>query len=372
MSDADEEDGRPRPYPRPPKTQQNPDEQGVPERDLDEVFPQYDGGKPIPGSQPASGSPPWEGPAHADALFNTASQEPIDPQSYPQIIEAPSWIKTQLYSLWYYIFIMGVISALTWLGWFKIGSPEPLKNWAIGITVVAAGMCLLRLVRGSMLDAEKEFEDNLRRKTAGTTVIDGFPVLDVVSNRIGRSLNRNPLKPPERVRWEGRQHFFSVFSVAARRFTKSSWMQRITKGLLKILVVVIVLYVIYQRQEDTPASVTNTLNGILGYIFLLIACYLAYGIVEWRLNRYAMTSTRLLGVVGILGKGVGSMPNNRFTDAQISTSVTSQVFAWLRIVNLPWSTWIVESAGQNQALERIRFITAGYIIGPFFNLGDTA
>jgi membrane protein YdbS with pleckstrin-like domain len=223
-----------------------------------------------------------------------------------------------------------------------------------------------------VLDAEERFENALRKKAEDATSASagGFPVLESVSNRIGQALDRTPGKPPERVVWEGTQQFFCVFSVAARRFTKNKRLTQITRWYFGSLILLIAASIFYSHQGD-PAGVVGRINMLIGILALVLATYIAFGVWEWRVNRYAITSKRLMGVTGILSKDVGSMPNNRFTDAKISVSLTARVFEFFRLVDLAWATWNVESAGQDQALKLIRFITAGHIIGPFYSLGDT-
>lgn len=349
MSVPDDDDGRPRPYPR-PRSQAAAG--GTAEQNEEDVLPQDD----------------REGPAP----FEIPPLEPIDPLPYPQLIAPPGWLKCQAYSLWFFLFVMASITGFTWWAWFAIGSPAPLLRVTIIITLVAAGFCLLRLVRGSVLEAEKRFEETLRDKAtaATTTSKGGFPVLARVGNRVGMCLDRTPGKPPERVLWEGKQDWPVVFSVAARRFTKNDRRRKASKWFFGIFIFLIAASIFYSRQGD-PAGVVSRLNGLIGILSLVPAAYIAYGVWEWQVNRYAITSKRLMGVTGIVRKDVGSMPNNRFTDAKISISVTARLFEWLRIVNLAWATWDVESAGQDQALKIIRFVPAGHIVGPFFSLGDT-
>jgi hypothetical protein len=367
MSEPDDEDGRPRPYPRPQlpgEPEERYDGEGV-----DDIDGDHDEGRRslyIPAPQ----ARPWD--KDFTPYYAQPPEPENDPTPYPQIVAPPSWFKRQVYSLWFYIAVMSGISAGVWWAWLKINSPEPLKNVVIGITVVAALMCLLRLVRGSVLDAEEKFEEALRKKAenAKNASAGGFPVLEVVSNRIGQALDRTPGKPPERVVWEGTQQFFCVFSIAARRFTKSELHTKLTKWYFILLVGSIAASIFYSRQGD-PAGVVGRINSFVGLLSLVLVAYVAFGLWEWRVNRYAITDKRLMGVTGILSKDVGSMPNNRFTDAKISVSLTARVFEWFRIVPLAWATWNVESAGQDQALKLIRFIIAGHIIGPFYSLGDT-
>lgn len=320
------------------------------------IFPQYDKGGVMPGTWPA-GHP---------------LNEPAKNAQPRQIIAPPGRFKVLVYSLGFYVFVMASIAAGTWWSWYKLGSPGPLRGVAIGITVVLALLCLLRLGRGSVLEAERIFEEKLEEKSraARETSAGGFPVLEVISHRIGRNLDRTPGKPPERVVWEGQQHFLSVFSIAARRFTASNWRRKVSGWYFKIFFVLVAASVFFSAKGD-EANIVPRLNALIGLLSLGLLAYLVFGLWEWRLNRYAITDKRLLGVTGVLGRDVGAMPNNRFTDAKVSVSAVAHLFEWLRIVKLAWATWDVENAGQDQALKYIRFVPAGDIIAPFYSLGDT-
>ncbi|MFV0535074.1 MAG: PH domain-containing protein [Cumulibacter sp.] len=75
---------------------------------------------------------------------------------------------------------------------------------------------------------------------------------------------------------------------------------------------------------------------------------LAYLILEWRLERFVITDQRMMLVGGVITRQVAVMPMRKVTDLTFEKPLIGQIFGY--------GTFIVESAGQDQALSRIDYL----------------
>jgi membrane protein YdbS with pleckstrin-like domain len=77
---------------------------------------------------------------------------------------------------------------------------------------------------------------------------------------------------------------------------------------------------------------------------LLIANFL-FRLAEWNMDRFIVTDRRIMMVTGLLTRQVAMMPLVRVTDMSYQRSVAGRIFGW--------GTFVIESAGQDQALRTI-------------------
>ncbi len=77
-------------------------------------------------------------------------------------------------------------------------------------------------------------------------------------------------------------------------------------------------------------------------------CWFAWQILDWRIERFMVTNRRVLLISGILTRNVAIMPLMKVTD------LTYQQSPLGRILN--YGSFILESAGQQQALSRVDFL----------------
>jgi uncharacterized membrane protein YdbT with pleckstrin-like domain len=94
-----------------------------------------------------------------------------------------------------------------------------------------------------------------------------------------------------------------------------------------------------------------------GHINFLIGIWVAFGIlllwtigqiVDWAMNYFVVTSQRMLLAQGILVRKVNMMPLTKVTDMSFQRSPLGQL--------LGYGEFIVESAGQDQALSHVTFL----------------
>ncbi len=83
-------------------------------------------------------------------------------------------------------------------------------------------------------------------------------------------------------------------------------------------------------------------------IVLVSALRFGYHVLEWRMERYVITRQRMMLVSGVLTRRVAVIPMVKITDLTFEKPVVGQVFGY--------GTFIVESAGQEQAMSRIEYL----------------
>jgi uncharacterized membrane protein YdbT with pleckstrin-like domain len=96
------------------------------------------------------------------------------------------------------------------------------------------------------------------------------------------------------------------------------------------------------------AQAPGTLSRIVFVIWLLLLCRLAFHIFEWHHEVFLATTSRLMLVHGLVTRKVDIMPMTKVTDMRYDRSLVGQIFGY--------GVFILESAGQDQALSRINFI----------------
>ena len=86
-----------------------------------------------------------------------------------------------------------------------------------------------------------------------------------------------------------------------------------------------------------------------GLIVLLVAsAWFAWKVGDWWVERFTVTDRRVLLVSGLLTRRVAIMPLRKVTDLTFERSVTGRLFGF--------GAFVMESAGQQQALSRIDFL----------------
>jgi hypothetical protein len=182
----------------------------------------------------------------------------------------------------------------------------------------ATALLTLRLVRGSLADAEARVVDEL-----------------------GRGLDRTPsrqLKPAiltlkgERLLWETRLHPLSI-----------------AKWWVALFAAPIGAVVLGVKTGDWQIS-------SIGWAVIMVP--ISIKIYEWWHSTVGVTDRRLIAVQGIVNIKRPMMPLAKLTDEGLFIPATSRILARLRIIKTKYGSLIVESAGQDQALSRIDFFPA--------------
>ena len=96
------------------------------------------------------------------------------------------------------------------------------------------------------------------------------------------------------------------------------------------------------------ASTSEVLRPVAWSFFLFSALWLTWVIADWRSELFAVTDKRVLMVSGLVTKRLAVMPLSKVTDMTYERSALGRA--------LGYGTFIMESAGQDQALSRIDFV----------------
>ena len=93
------------------------------------------------------------------------------------------------------------------------------------------------------------------------------------------------------------------------------------------------------RLDNTDALV------VIWLLWLILLIHLLYKIYVWLEDYFVVTSQRLLLATGVVRKSVKMMPLSKVTDMSFNRSAMGRL--------LGYGTFVVESAGQDQALRTI-------------------
>jgi uncharacterized membrane protein YdbT with pleckstrin-like domain len=96
---------------------------------------------------------------------------------------------------------------------------------------------------------------------------------------------------------------------------------------------------------STIAHLTTTILLVIWLAWLVLVVRLLFRIYSWLEDYFVVTSQRLLLAEGVFKKTVNMMPLGKVTDMRFERSATARL--------LGYGTFIVESAGQDQALSKI-------------------
>jgi uncharacterized membrane protein YdbT with pleckstrin-like domain len=96
---------------------------------------------------------------------------------------------------------------------------------------------------------------------------------------------------------------------------------------------------------STIAHLSTTILLVVWLAWLVLLVRLLFRIYSWLEDYFVVTSQRLLLAEGVFKKTVNMMPLGKVTDMRFERSATARL--------LGYGTFIVESAGQDQALSKI-------------------
>jgi membrane protein YdbS with pleckstrin-like domain len=96
---------------------------------------------------------------------------------------------------------------------------------------------------------------------------------------------------------------------------------------------------------STIGPIHGTVLLVIWLLWLILVIRLLYAIYTWLEDYFVVTSARLLLSTGVVKKTVNMMPLAKVTDMRFERSAMGRL--------LGYGTFIVESAGQDQALHNI-------------------
>jgi uncharacterized membrane protein YdbT with pleckstrin-like domain len=99
---------------------------------------------------------------------------------------------------------------------------------------------------------------------------------------------------------------------------------------------------------STIARLDNTVLLVIWLAWLILVIRLLFRIYAWLEDYFVVTPARLLLATGVFKKSVNMMPLTKVTDMRFERSAAGRLFGY--------GTFIVESAGQDQALRNINHL----------------
>ncbi len=140
------------------------------------------------------------------------------------------------------------------------------------------------------------------------------------------SVVRRYLFPTEKFRGEWNKHWIHLvkeFLIGAAATFLMGWLA----GFL------------HRHHQDTLVTVT-----VLIWIGIMV--YVGWKLMDWWYDRFILTNKRIMVVNGLVTRTVGMMPLARVTDMKYEQSPLGRL--------LNYGTFVVESAGQDQALRTVK------------------
>jgi uncharacterized membrane protein YdbT with pleckstrin-like domain len=99
---------------------------------------------------------------------------------------------------------------------------------------------------------------------------------------------------------------------------------------------------------DTVMPLAPPVQLIMWLSWVALLCFFLWRIIDWFLDWFVVTDKRFVRAWGVFTRQVGMMPLTRVTDMRYERSTLGRV--------LGYGTFVLESAGQEQALHTIRFL----------------
>jgi uncharacterized membrane protein YdbT with pleckstrin-like domain len=100
--------------------------------------------------------------------------------------------------------------------------------------------------------------------------------------------------------------------------------------------------------SNSAAHGNSTVLLVIWVIWVLILIRLALKVLDWSVNYFVVTSQRLMLATGLVIRKVNMLPLGKVTDMSFQRTTTGRI--------LGYGEFIVESAGQDQALRNVRFL----------------
>jgi uncharacterized membrane protein YdbT with pleckstrin-like domain len=100
--------------------------------------------------------------------------------------------------------------------------------------------------------------------------------------------------------------------------------------------------------SNSVANGNGTAILVIWLLWLVLLGWLGVKIWDWAVNYFVVTSQRLLLAQGVIVRKVGMLPLAKVTDMSFQRTTIGRI--------LGYGEFIVESAGQDQALRNVKFI----------------
>lgn len=280
---------------------------------------------------------------------DAATQEPSDTLPFDLPAPAPrqearphKWYTKAWHSVSCYVVVMTLLATL--FGWsvFAAHQSSGTFSYALSVSVLFGSFVLLRLVRGSALDAQRRkrayLHDRIGRISDPSAILsdDEYWVSERIADEI--DITNEP------VLMEVRLHPVNILVALVHNTRKTA--VRSIAAIYVIGVSALAALLIPPGYAWLWCALVGVVVGIAVYVWLTIA--------DWYRCYFAITANRFIKVHGLIGTDAPSMLRSQITDVAVTVPWYSKVLQWLRIIDVAFGTWRVESPGQVQGLEYIK------------------
>lgn len=100
--------------------------------------------------------------------------------------------------------------------------------------------------------------------------------------------------------------------------------------------------------SNTIAKESSTVLAVIWWAWLLLLVYLVWQVAEWSVDYFVVTNQRMVYTYGLITRKVAMMPLGKVTDMSFQRSPAGRM--------LGYGKFVLESAGQDQALREINHI----------------
>ncbi|WP_017604057.1 PH domain-containing protein [Nocardiopsis alkaliphila] len=118
-------------------------------------------------------------------------------------------------------------------------------------------------------------------------------------------------------------------------------------GPVAVVLVALILAGVLSRTIGSGPN-GGTVLAIIWWLWLLVLVWFVWRVAEWSVDYFVITSARLLLTQGLITRQVNMMPLGKVTDMRFERTLLGRF--------LGYGTFVMESAGQDQALSKIAFI----------------
>ena len=124
--------------------------------------------------------------------------------------------------------------------------------------------------------------------------------------------------------------------------TRRHWAQGFWPSVMAFCSLILVLIL------DTLVPLSQPVRIVLWLSWFAVLGYLIWRWIEWSVNWFVITDRRFMLAYGVINRQVGMMPLPKVTDMRYERTVMGRF--------LGYGKFVLESAGQEQALSTINFL----------------
>lgn len=114
-----------------------------------------------------------------------------------------------------------------------------------------------------------------------------------------------------------------------------------------VLTAIAILVLVILVDANVSAGLGGVVN-VLWWVWFAAVARAVWMVFEWRQQWVVATNKRLMLTYGFIVRKVAMMPLTKVTDMSYHRTIMGRIFGW--------GTFVMESAGQQQALSEIRFV----------------